>query len=1166
MSKEFEVILRAFNNSNQKFDLNIIDDIALKLDISAIESQEIGELFGISSQTFTVPGTDVSNQFFNNLFDLGTTPAVAFGKTVPCQVLADGQAIFTGKLYISDIISDDTNNVIYNCVVTNETIDFKTQIDTKTLASLSGSFSKYNHTYNWSNISSSWDNNLFSGSVFYPLVNYGSQVNDPTIPTIGFSPNGGTFISTGSMDNIATPLKVSQFKPAIQVKTILDEIFASINYKYTSSFVNSDYFKSIYYLDTSNEKFGASFTDQTLQLVTATPTVSQSIVYNNPPLFVAINYGTELVDAGNNYQPVSSTYTAVASGSYAFSSNLTFTVTTGSAPFINAKRKFEFQIQVNSLITNTIVVDIGTSTSGIVPMPQTIINLNPGDFVQIYGRFVGRKFGESFITTPGVNSSWLKVNGVLNGIGGTINIGSIFSPDLMIKDFLKGLSEKFNLVIEPVRNEKNILRIEPFNDWIDQGTVVDWTDIVDRSVKYKVTSPLINQARNLYFSDAIDEDVLNKNYYTAFNKIYGEYKFTTALDLASGNKRIGEKFAATPTRYINNSATVEIPWLCKEETTKALTSFDFKGRLLHKTPTVRVPANEAKGNNGSTTGFYYVLDGAVKRAINFYSTALPTYHTAVTIIPGNYKVLSAPSSSLHFDSATYRQYKNSPWTAWIPGAYDNYWSFYVNEIYDIDARLLTCNIVLKPTEIPNIQLNDKIFIDGHYYRINKINGANLVSTDSVQVELLKTAPRKIPYNGRRRILTPRANEPNAYIDAIIDTYNDDGSTTYADFETGEVINDQDIITQVVGIDGYDYYTGTTWDNESYQIYNPNIISLGPNKYNETMTNVINVGSGNTIPDFTANSVVIANDFALPDESSNLAVFQPIRQVTASYSPANGQVLVGSVKTQGTKAVEYLQGTYSASQAIELTGSDGQYSYYNLTYTGSNGYTSLNLPDVTLIDGLRYQFQVNDTNASKYFNLIPSSSQTIDGNPEKPLFITGSMYEIQVVSGSWKTITQPALGAGNTNATTASFISVYDTTDQTLDGALTASVMTFNNTDFNRGITLVSSSRFTLSQGGAYNLAFSAQLDKTTGTKHDCWIWLRKNGSDVANTNTQVTMGGGSSDKAVAAWNFFLSGSAGDYYELAWTADNTSVYLNAANAVPGVYPAVPSVIATVNSMY
>ena len=156
--------------------------------------------------------------------------------------------------------------------------------------------------------------------------------------------------------------------------------------------------------------------------------------------------------------------------------------------------------------------------------------------------------------------------------------------------------------------------------------------------------------------------------------------------------------------------------------------------------------------------------------------------------------------------------------------------------------------------------------------------------------------------------------------------------------------------------------------------------------------------------------------------------------------------------------------------------------------------------------------------------------------------------------------------GSQFAQTASFISVFDTTDQTLDGSLTASVFEFNNVDFNRGITLVSSSQFTLSQGGAYNLQFSAQLDKTTGTKHNSYFWLRKNGTDVSQSNTIVTMGGGSSDKAVAAWNFFVSGSAGDYYEIAWTADSTQVFLNAGNAAPGVYPAIPSIIATMNSMY
>jgi hypothetical protein len=58
-------------------------------------------------------------------------------------------------------------------------------------------------------------------------------------------------------------------------------------------------------------------------------------------------------------------------------------------------------------------------------------------------------------------------------------------------------------------------------------------------------------------------------------------------------------------------------------------------------------------------------------------------------------------------------------------------------------------------EIKNIQLNDKIFIDGQYYRINKISGASLTETTSVVVELLKTIPRQLNYTGRRRIVTVR---------------------------------------------------------------------------------------------------------------------------------------------------------------------------------------------------------------------------------------------------------------------------------------------------------------------------------------------------------------------------------------------------------------------------
>jgi len=1042
MSKEFEVILRAFNNNNQKFDLEVIDNIALKLDISAIESQEIGELFGISSQTFTIPGTDNSNQFFNNVFDLGATPAVAFSKTVPCQVLVDGQSIFTGKLYISNVVSDDDNNIIYNCVVTNETIDFRTLVDNRTIASLSGSFTKYNHTYNFTNISQSWNNNLFSGSVFYPLVNYGSQVNDPTAPTIGFSPSNGTIIGTGSMDNLATPLKVSQFKPAIQVKTILDEIFASINYKYTSSFINTDYFKSIYYLDTPDEKPGVSFVNMISQSLVATPTISQSI---SNLAFVKINYGTEITDTGLNWNPATSTYTATQSGSYTFSSNLTYQITASGAVG-GPSRSFVFAINVNGSPVVTIARNLGTTTSGVVPLTPTLVSVKAGDTITVTGKNVNIRASEVFKVIPGINSSWLRVVGAPTSVGGTINIGSVFDPALMIKDFLKGLSEKFNLIIEPVRNERNILRIEPFNDWIDQGTVVDWTEIVDRSVKYKVTSPLVNQARNLYFSDAIDSDVLNVNYNSLYKKIYGEYKFTTALDLAQGNKRIGEKFAATPTKFINNSALVEVPFLCKEDNAKALVPFDFKGRLLHKTPVVNVPSNEAKGNNGVNTGFYYINDGGTIRSLNIYATALPQYYPTALNSLGVGLVLGAPSSSLHFDSATWKAYKASPFTSYIPGAYDNYWSFYINEIYDIDARLLTCNIILKPTEVQNIQLNDKIFIDGQYYRINKIKGVNLVNTESVEVELLKSAPRKIPYNGRRRVLTPRSSEPNAYVDAIIENYNEDGSITYADFETGDVITDQDIISQVVGIDGYDYYAGTTWDNEEYQVYNPNIISLGPNKYNETLFNVINVGSGNSITDSTSNSMILGNDNAINafsadqtgsqaytagitiiadnatiNESTNVVLIQPSgsRIISGSYNNVLVNPINDIVATDPTGSVYtgnlINQGTADFKQGAVITGS--------LIVNGVTISSGSNVPSTN-----DFNFAFGSDPTSVIFLSLPNSVGNSRAYNVKYLLTSGSTSinagQLQVTGDGSAAVAEPIIQRNIGGAPTASYTANY----------------------------------------------------------------------------------------------------------------------------------------------
>jgi hypothetical protein len=145
-----------------------------------------------------------------------------------------------------------------------------------------------------------------------------------------------------------------------------------------------------------------------------------------------------------------------------------------------------------------------------------------------------------------------------------------------------------------------------------------------------------------------------------------------------------------------------------------------------------------------------------------------------------------------------------------------------------------------------------------------------------------------------------------------------------------------------------------------------------------------------------------------------------------------------------------------------------------------------------------------------------------------------------------------------------YINAYSSVDQTNPVANAENLMIFGTTDISNGISIVTNgtalTRITFANGGLYNLQFSAQLSQTSGGASNTYIWLKKNGATVANTagDTQVA---GNGDKIMAAWNYVFNAAAGDYYELAWAATDTSTILDAI-AAAGVVPAIPSVILTV----
>lgn len=140
-------------------------------------------------------------------------------------------------------------------------------------------------------------------------------------------------------------------------------------------------------------------------------------------------------------------------------------------------------------------------------------------------------------------------------------------------------------------------------------------------------------------------------------------------------------------------------------------------------------------------------------------------------------------------------------------------------------------------------------------------------------------------------------------------------------------------------------------------------------------------------------------------------------------------------------------------------------------------------------------------------------------------------------------------------------SFYDTTIQTAAVVNTAYAMTFNTTDLSQGVNLGSpTSRVYVDRPNVYNVQFSAQIDKTSGGVGLVWIWLRKNGVDVPDSAGQIRIQGNDAE-ILAAWNYIIQLNAGDYIELMWEVDDTSVIL-LAEAASAVHPSVPSVILTV----
>lgn len=144
-----------------------------------------------------------------------------------------------------------------------------------------------------------------------------------------------------------------------------------------------------------------------------------------------------------------------------------------------------------------------------------------------------------------------------------------------------------------------------------------------------------------------------------------------------------------------------------------------------------------------------------------------------------------------------------------------------------------------------------------------------------------------------------------------------------------------------------------------------------------------------------------------------------------------------------------------------------------------------------------------------------------------------------------------------------YISAYDTSDQT-GSTSAANAVKLNSTAFSAGISVTNNgsgvpTRITFAAAGTYMLAPSIQFKNSDTNDHDATVWFRKNGTDIANSATIISIpkaadGGAGFFQIV----FYEQVTAGQYVEVMWLPENASVTVDY-TAAGAIAPAIPSVI-------
>ena len=733
-----------------QYTLEVSNPGSLSLTYEVSKGNDVMGRYSPYSQTFRLPFSNTNTEFFGHYYDLNISPlditsdlVATFNVSLKsiCEIRSDGVPIIQGFLQLKNVHLKEEE---FEVAVFGQEANLFQDMKNKNLIDLFFNDEgvqnvDFDISLSDSNVISSFtlsnditEGQIGAGIVIVPIIDYGHNQPDGFLEyTFSSSGNSGMAVEES--------LQGRELKPAINVAYLFKWIINNAGYTLNdSAFLSSNAWQKLFM--TLGDNMISAAMRGIFGLVVAKTAAGEVIhTFSGPESNFTIPFNSDsgsgsgnnpplLYDEGDNYNTTTSLFTAPADGYYfgelCLRTDAGNNIGNYGAAGYMAVRGSDWDNPLNAT-SHTFggYQQYGNSTMGVNGIKNFWFPwdcyLDAGMTLSVDVNClvnVNNPGGSIDILSEGTYFSVLS-SSLINGIASIPNN----MPDISQSDFIKDLCERFNLCIVGDHDDPSSLTIQPWQDYIDLGTHKDWTDRLDLSKKRTLIPPDKIRKKFIDFRDLEDPTQHNAVFQEVNGYPIGKYSQELETDFANGTLKNNPLFAPFQVSPIPNSGGVDsdAPDFLIAKLSPGYGSgpiADGKPKLFYH-----------NGVHTLDTALYYVGSQASNKyplCLNFYNAGAPMELDSPLLL-WSFQYQASSSSTLIGYTPSNQSY------------FARYYQKFLLSIYDDDARLFECSMVLTPADIFSFRFNDEIQIENTPFRVIKISNYQPFSSEPCKVQLLK---------------------------------------------------------------------------------------------------------------------------------------------------------------------------------------------------------------------------------------------------------------------------------------------------------------------------------------------------------------------------------------------------------------------------------------------